>query len=85
MDFLSHREGGVVFHQVFLIFPLQCTVTHCRNCKRLREFEEIETSRQSCRGDCEQQGGKIFCVDFVQEFGLRIHNRVDYHPVGEYS
>jgi hypothetical protein len=22
-------------------------------CKRLREFEEIEISRQNCRGDCE--------------------------------
>jgi hypothetical protein len=22
-----------------------------RNCKRLREFEEVKISRQSCRGD----------------------------------
>ncbi len=29
-------------------------------CKRLREFEEIEISSQSCRGDCEYQGGKLF-------------------------
>ncbi len=50
MDFL---EGGVVFYQVFLPSPLQCTATHCRNCKRLREFEEIEISRQSCRDDFE--------------------------------
>jgi hypothetical protein len=42
MDFLNHTEGGVVFYQVF--FPLQRTVTHYRNCKRLREFEEIEIS-----------------------------------------
>ncbi len=41
MDFLNHREGGVVFSQVFLLSPLQCGVTNCRNCKRLREFEEI--------------------------------------------
>jgi hypothetical protein len=27
--------------------------------KRLREFEERETSRQSCRGDCELQEGKL--------------------------
>ncbi len=27
--------------------------------KRLREFEEIEISRQSCRGDGELQGGKL--------------------------
>ena len=27
MDFLNHREGGVVFSQTFLLSPLQCTVT----------------------------------------------------------
>ncbi len=32
----------MVFYQVFLLSPLQWTVTNCRNCKRLREFEEIE-------------------------------------------
>jgi hypothetical protein len=39
MDFLNHSEGGVVFYQVFLLSPLQCTVMHYRNCKRLLEFE----------------------------------------------
>jgi hypothetical protein len=53
MEFLNHREGGVFFHQVFLLSPLQCTVLNCRNCKRLREFEEIEISKQSCKSDCE--------------------------------
>ncbi len=53
MDFLNHRKGGMVFYQVFLLSPLQCTVTEVKNCKRLREFEEIEILRQSCRGDCE--------------------------------
>jgi hypothetical protein len=43
LDFLNHREGDMDF----LLSPLQCTVTE------LREFEEIEISRQSCRGDCE--------------------------------
>jgi hypothetical protein len=51
MDFL--REWGVVFYEVSLFSPLQCTVTHYRNCKRLRESEEIEISMQSCRGDSE--------------------------------
>jgi hypothetical protein len=32
MDFLKHREGAMVFYQVFHLTPLQ-------NCKRLREFE----------------------------------------------
>jgi hypothetical protein len=27
MDFLNHREGGTVFYQVFLLSPLQRTVT----------------------------------------------------------
>ncbi len=26
MDFLNHSEGGMVFYQVFLLSPLQCTV-----------------------------------------------------------
>jgi hypothetical protein len=34
----------------------------CRNFKRLREFEETEISRQSCRGDCEWQGGKLLRI-----------------------
>jgi hypothetical protein len=39
--------------------PLQPTVTELRNCKRLREFEEIDISRQCCRGDWEWQEGKL--------------------------
>ncbi len=55
------KEEVMAFHQVFLISPLQCNCTvdiRKRLCEfeeiyeRLREFEEIEISRQSCRGDC---------------------------------
>ncbi len=67
MDFLNHREWGMVFYQVFLlsiyihnIFPpfsfiQECTVTelYSRHSKWFCEFEELEISRQSCRGDCE--------------------------------
>ncbi len=57
MDFLIQKEGAMGFYQVFLLSPLQCTVavvySSCRNCKRLREFEEIEISRQSCKDNCE--------------------------------
>jgi hypothetical protein len=53
VDFLNHGEGGMVFFIRFSSFLLY------RNCKRLREFEEIEISRQSCRPDCEEQGGKL--------------------------
>ncbi len=59
MDFLNHRKGDTVFYQVFLLSPLQCIVTHWRNCQKLREFEEIKISRQRCRGDFEWQGGKL--------------------------
>jgi hypothetical protein len=26
MDFFNNREGGMVFYQVFLLSPIQCTV-----------------------------------------------------------
>jgi hypothetical protein len=74
MDFLNHREGVMVFYQVFLLSLLRVQKLNCRNCKRLREFEEMEVSRQSCtcRSECEKQGGKLLrlCLDSVQEFGL---------------
>jgi hypothetical protein len=40
---------------------------------RLREFEEIEISRQSCievTVNSKQENSEDFCLDFVQEFGL---------------
>ncbi len=40
-------KGVRVFYQVFLLSPLQCKVTELRNCKRLREFEEIEVNVNS--------------------------------------
>jgi hypothetical protein len=48
MDFLKHREGGMVFYQFFSVWRL-----YCRNMKGLREIKEIEILRKSCRG-----GGK---------------------------
>jgi hypothetical protein len=45
MDFLNHKEVGLVFYQVFLLSHLECSVTHHRNCKRLRESEEVEKSQ----------------------------------------
>ncbi len=53
MDFLNPRKGGMIFYKFFLLSPLQCTVTHYRDCKGLREFEKIEISMQSCRRDSE--------------------------------
>jgi hypothetical protein len=70
MDFLNHREGGMVF-LVSISFSslLLCSVQqmNARNCKRLREFEEIEISRRKCRA----VGNLLdICMDFVLEFGL---------------
>jgi hypothetical protein len=71
MDFLNHRKGGGVLYQFFLLSPLKCTVTHYRNCKRLREFEEIDILMQSRKGDSEnKENYSDFCLDFVQELGL---------------
>ncbi len=46
---------------------------NCINCKRLCEFEEIEISRQSVEVTVNSKEEKSydFCLDFVQEFGLR--------------
>jgi hypothetical protein len=69
MDFLNHREGGMGLHQVFLPFLLQCIATNSRNCRRLREFEEIEISKQ-VPVNSKDENSSDFCLDFVQEFGL---------------
>ncbi len=42
MDFLNHREGGMVFYQDFLLTPLQCTVTELetvRGCVSLKKYK----------------------------------------------
>jgi hypothetical protein len=49
MDFLNHMEEGMIFYQFssFLLYSVQ--ILNSRNCDRLREFEEVEISSQSCR------------------------------------
>ncbi len=34
MDFLNHREGGIIFYQVFFLPLLQCTVAGLYKCVR---------------------------------------------------
>jgi hypothetical protein len=44
-----------------------------RNCRRLREFEEIEISRQrllEVTMNNKEENSEDFCLDFVKEFGL---------------
>jgi hypothetical protein len=40
VDYLNHRGDGMVFHQVFLLAPLQCKVTdlykYVRDCVSLK-------------------------------------------------
>ncbi len=37
MDFLNHRVGGMVFYQLILLSPLQCTVETVRGCVSLKK------------------------------------------------
>jgi hypothetical protein len=45
MDFFKNRQEDVGFYQGFLFYPLQSILTHCRNCKWLREFRKIELTQ----------------------------------------
>jgi hypothetical protein len=38
--FLKNRERGMVFYQVFLLSPLQCTVTNVRGCVSLKKYSK---------------------------------------------
>ncbi len=46
--------------------PFSCTVIHCRNCKRLRELEEISRGTVNIM----EENSKDFGLDFIQELGL---------------
>jgi hypothetical protein len=66
-----------VFRKSFLLYSAQQLI--CRNCKRLREFEDIEISeisRQSCRGDCE------YLLKILSGFGPIIRPLVTYQSQG---
>jgi hypothetical protein len=41
MDFLSHREGGIVLYQALILSPLQCRVMTVEISKWFHEFEDI--------------------------------------------
>jgi len=69
MDLLNHREGGVVFYQVFLFSPYS-VLTHCRNCKRLSEGLKNNKSQGRPVEMTLKSKEKNFCLYFVQEFGL---------------
>jgi hypothetical protein len=58
MGFLNHSEGGMVIYQVFLLSPLQKS-----------QGKAIELTVNS-----KEEKSKDFCLDFVQEFGLRMRS-----------
>ena len=75
MDFLNHREGGMVFCQGFPPFSFKVysnwTVETVRGCvilqKNKPQGEDVEVTVNSMEENYED-----FCLDFIQEFGLRI-------------
>jgi hypothetical protein len=68
---ISYTLGkGVWFF--FLLSPLQCTVTHYRNCKRLHEFEKYKSQGKAVEVtvNSKEKNSSDFCLDFVKEFDL---------------
>jgi hypothetical protein len=61
-----------------LLSPLQCTLTHCKNCKRLHEFEEIKPQGKAVEVivNNKEKNSSDFCLDFAQEFGLNLRSFV---------
>ncbi len=59
----------MVFYQVFLLSPIQCTVY--RNCKRLREFEEYKSVGKAVEEtvNSKDENSKDFCLDVAPELG----------------
>jgi len=60
MDFLNHRE------RVWLPIRFSSFLLY-RNCKRLREFEEIEISSKAVdvTVNNKEENSEDFCLDFV--------------------
>jgi hypothetical protein len=68
---LRFLREGVWFYIGFSSFLLY------RNRKRLREFEEIETLGKAVEVTVnnKEENSSVFCLDFVEEFGLRTTKR----------
>ncbi len=75
IDLLNYREGGMVFYQVFLLSPLQCTVYSnwtvepVRGCVSLKKYKSqgkaVEVTVNS-----KEENSEDLSLDFVQVFGL---------------
>ncbi len=72
MDFLNHRNGGMVFYQVFLLSPLQCTVIesqkYVRGCMSLNKYVRgcLSLKKYKSQGEAVYvtSNSKDFCLDF---------------------
>ncbi len=64
----------MVFHQVFLLSLLQCTVTELkkcvRSCVRLKKYKS-QSKAVEVTVNSKEENSKDFCLGFFQEFGLR--------------
>ncbi len=76
MDFLNHREGGMVFLLGFPPFSLTVysnwTVEIVRGCVRLKKYKS-QGKTVEVTVNCKKENSEDFedfCLDFVQEFGL---------------
>jgi hypothetical protein len=71
MDFLNHREGGMVLWFSIRVFSFlfYCVKEKSRNCKRLKKYKSqgkaVEVTVNS-----KEENSYNFCLDYVQEFGL---------------
>jgi hypothetical protein len=71
MDFLKHREEGMVFYQVFLLSNTvysNLTIKIVRGCVSLKKYK---SQGKAVEVTVNSKDSYDFCQDFVQEFGHR--------------
>jgi hypothetical protein len=73
MDFLNHREGDMVYYLVFLLSPLQCTVTELQKlCVSVKNYKYHDKAVE-VTVNSKEENSQDFCLIFGQEFGLCTH------------
>ena len=75
MDFLNHREGGMVFYQDFLLSPLQCTVTELKTVRGCVSLKKLKYQGKAIEVAVNIKEENSFCLYFVQEFHLRMRGK----------
>ncbi len=72
MDFLNHREGGMVVYQDFLLSPLHCRVTELETVRGCVSLKKDKSQGKAVDVTVNSKEENSFCLDFVQEFHLRM-------------